>query len=233
KAVSCSNIAQDRSPADSRSGLVRRWLVAFWLLSGTCAGLARYPQLQYSHLCGIDGELDVDLWGHHSSTRASSTFHQDSASVTNLERILPLVGTLRDYKREDLRGDASAGLTTAVMLIPQGMAYAVLAGLPPLTGLYSALIPPLIYALFGTSRQLSVGPVAMDSLLVGVSVGAVAQSGTSEYLSAALLLAFMVGVIQLLFGLLRMGFLANLLSGPVVSGFTSAAALIIGLSQIK
>lgn len=153
--------------------------------------------------------------------------------MTNLERILPLVGTLRDYKREDLRGDVSAGLTTAVMLIPQGMAYAVLAGLPPLTGLYSALIPPLIYALFGTSRQMSVGPVAMDSLLVGVSVGAVAQSGTSEYLSAALLLAFMVGVIQLLFGLLRMGFLANLLSGPVVSGFTSAAALIIGLSQIK
>jgi SulP family sulfate permease len=107
----------------------------------------------------------------------------------------------------------------------------MLAGLPPIIGLYSSLIPPILYSLLGTSRQLSVGPVAMDSLLVAVSVGAIAQSGSKDYLGAAIVLALMVGVFQFLMGVLRMGFLVNFLSQPVVSGFTSAAALIIGLSQ--
>lgn len=134
---------------------------------------------------------------------------------------------------QNLRFDAIAGLTTAVMLIPQAMAYAILAGLPPIVGLYAAALPLLGYALFGSSRVLAVGPVAMDSLLTAATVGVFAASGTQHYLELAALLAVMVGVIQVLLGLLRGGVLVNFLSGPVISGFTSAAALIIGASQLK
>jgi SulP family sulfate permease len=119
------------------------------------------------------------------------------------------------------------------MLIPQGMAYAMIAGLPPVFGLYAAMIPQIIYALTGTSRQLAVGPVAMDSLLVASGLGALALSGIEEYIAMAIFLALFMGVLQLAFGLLRMGFLVNFLSRPVISGFTSAAAIIIGLSQLK
>lgn len=119
------------------------------------------------------------------------------------------------------------------MLIPQGMAYAMIAGLPPVFGLYAAMIPQIIYALIGTSRQLAVGPVAMDSLLVASGLGALALSGIEEYIAMAIFLALFMGVLQLAFGLLRMGFLVNFLSRPVISGFTSAAAIIIGLSQLK
>lgn len=119
------------------------------------------------------------------------------------------------------------------MLIPQGMAYAMIAGLPPVFGLYAALVPQIVYALMGTSRQLAVGPVAMDSLLVASGLGALALSGLEEYIAMALFLALFMGGIQLLFGLLKMGFLVNFLSKPVISGFTSAAAIIIGLSQLK
>lgn len=119
------------------------------------------------------------------------------------------------------------------MLIPQGMAYAMIAGLPPVFGLYAALVPQVIYALTGTSRQLAVGPVAMDSLLVASGLGALALSGIEEYIAMAIFLALFMGVLQLTFGLLRMGFLVNFLSRPVISGFTSAAAIIIGLSQLK
>ncbi len=119
------------------------------------------------------------------------------------------------------------------MLIPQGMAYAMIAGLPPVFGLYAALIPQVIYALTGTSRQLAVGPVAMDSLLVASGLGALSLSGIEEYIAMAVFLALFMGVLQLAFGLLRMGFLVNFLSRPVISGFTSAAAIIIGLSQLK
>jgi SulP family sulfate permease len=109
----------------------------------------------------------------------------------------------------------------------------LLAGLPPVVGVYAALVPGIFYALLGTSRQLSVGPVAMDSLLVAASVGAIAEAGTLDYLGAAAVLGLMVGALQALMGLFRMGFLVNFLSMPVVSGFTSAAAIIIGLSQVK
>ena len=132
-----------------------------------------------------------------------------------------------------LQGDLSAGLTVGVMLVPQGMAYSMLAGLPPIYGLYAATIPLLFYAIFGTSRQLAVGPVAMVALLVLAGVGQLATPGSEEFIRLALLLSIMVGVFQLLLGLLRMGFLVNFLSHPVVSGFTSAAALIIGFSQLK
>ena len=136
-------------------------------------------------------------------------------------------------KREFHRGDVIAGVTVAVMLVPQGMAYAMLAGLPPVVGLYASIVPVFIYGLLGTSGQLAVGPVAMVSLLVAAGVGAVAEPGSGQYLALAVLLAVMVGVMQLAMGLARLGFLVNFLSHPVVSGFTSAAALIIGISQLK
>lgn len=150
-----------------------------------------------------------------------------------LARHVPLIGTLRDYSAAEFKDDLAAGLTTAIMLIPQAMAYAMLAGLDPIIGLYASILPIAAYAFFGTSRQLAVGPVAMVSLLVASGVGALAAPGTPAYLSYAILLSLMVGVMQLGMGLARLGFLVNFLSHPVVSGFTSAAALIIGLSQLK
>lgn len=126
-----------------------------------------------------------------------------------------------------------AGITVAVLLIPQGMAYALIAGLPPIYGLYAALTPQIIYAFLGTSRQLAVGPVAMDSLLVAAGLNALALVEPTQYIQLALLLAFLMGAIQLLLGVLRMGFIVSFLSKPVISGFTSAAAIIIGLSQLK
>ncbi len=150
-----------------------------------------------------------------------------------LDRIVPATSWLRAYERRNLRSDVSAGVTTAVMLIPQAMAYAMLAGLPPIVGLYASTIPLVLYALFGSSRELAVGPVAMDSLLVATTLAPIAVAGSSEYVGLAVLLALMVGVIAAGLGLARAGFLVNFLSRPVVSGFTSAAALIIGLSQLQ
>jgi len=119
------------------------------------------------------------------------------------------------------------------MLIPQGMAYALIAGLPPVYGLYASIVPQIIYAILGTSRQLSVAPVAMDSLMVAAGVSVLATEGTESYILYAILLAFFMGLFQLLLGTLRLGFITNLLSKPVISGFTSAAAIIIGLNQLK
>ena len=150
-----------------------------------------------------------------------------------LKRYFPIFDWLPRYQKQWLSGDLSAGITVGIMLIPQGMAYAMIAGLPPVFGLYAALVPQIVYALMGTSRQLAVGPVAMDSLLVASGLGALALSGLEEYIAMALFLALFMGGIQLLFGLLKMGFLVNFLSKPVISGFTSAAAIIIGLSQLK
>jgi SulP family sulfate permease len=150
-----------------------------------------------------------------------------------LKRFIPMLRWLSNYDRADFRPDLIAGLTTAVMLVPQAMAYAVLAGLPPEQGLYAATVPLIVYALFGSSRQLAVGPVAVVSLLVLTSVSALAEPGSGEYIALATLLAFMVGAIQLAMGLFKMGFVVNFLSHPVISGFTSGAAIIIGLSQLK
>ncbi|MCM3715891.1 solute carrier family 26 protein [Alkalihalobacillus oceani] len=149
------------------------------------------------------------------------------------KKFIPALEWIPNYQRTDLRGDMSAGLIVAVMLIPQGMAYAMLAGLPPVIGLYASTIPIIVYALFGTSRQLAVGPVAMDSLLVLAGVSVLAEPGTAEYISLTLLLMLMVGLILFLMGLFRLGFLVNFLSNAVISGFTSAAAITIGLSQLK
>ncbi|MEM8896832.1 MAG: solute carrier family 26 protein [Bacteroidota bacterium] len=149
-----------------------------------------------------------------------------------MKAYFPFLSWIPGYDRKNLSGDISAGITVGVMLIPQGMAYAMLAGLPPIYGLYASTIPLLIYALFGTSPQLAVGPVAMDSLLVASGVSQFAEIGTSEYISMAILLALMVGLIQLLMGVFRLGFLVNFLSHPVLVGFTSAAAIIIATSQL-
>lgn len=151
----------------------------------------------------------------------------------NFSSFLPSADWIKNYNRDWLKGDISAGLTVGVMLIPQGMAYAMLAGLPPIHGLYAVTLPLAIYAILGTSRQLAVGPVAMVSLLTATGVGAIAEVGTEAFLALAIALSLIVGVIQFALGLFRLGFLVNLLSHPVISGFTSAAALIIGLSQLK
>jgi len=149
-----------------------------------------------------------------------------------IRKHVPLLTALRGYDRTMLQGDATAGMTVAVMLIPQGMAYAMLAGLPPIIGLYASTLPLVVYALFGTSRQLAVGPVAMVALMVAAAVGSVAEPGSGDYVAYAVLMMLMVGAIQMAMGIARLGFLVNFLSHPVVSGFTSAAALIIGFSQL-
>ena len=152
---------------------------------------------------------------------------------SRLARAIPLIGQVRQSNGESLRSDLLAGLTTAIMLIPQAMAYAMLAGLDPIIGLYASTIPVALYALLGTSRQLAVGPVAMVSLLVASGVGAVAGDDVALFTGLAALLALMVGVMQWGMGVARLGFLVKFLSHPVIAGFTSAAALIIGFSQLK
>jgi SulP family sulfate permease len=136
------------------------------------------------------------------------------------------------YTAGDLAGDALAGATTAALLIPQAMAYAMLAGLPPIAGLYASLAPPLIYALLGTSRRLAVGPVAIDSLLTAAALAPLALTDLPTYAAAAAALAMLVGLLQFATGALRLGFIVSFLSIPVLRGFTSAAALLIIASQL-
>ncbi|MDG1652898.1 MAG: sulfate permease [Flavobacteriaceae bacterium] len=150
-----------------------------------------------------------------------------------MKNYFPFLDWISNYRSAYFKRDLFAGLTVAVLLIPQGMAYALIAGLPPIYGLYAALTPQIIYAFLGTSRQLAVGPVAMDSLLVAAGLGALSITDPSQYVQMAILLALLMGGIQLLLGLLRMGFIVSFLSKPVISGFTSAAAIIIGFSQLK
>ena len=150
-----------------------------------------------------------------------------------IARLFPIAKDLLTYNRSTLFSDLIAGLSIAVIVIPQGLAYAMIAGLPPIYGLYAALIPQLIHGMMGTSRHPAVGPVALDSLVVAIALGALSLSGVGEVIAAAVFLATMVGILQLLMGLLQMGVLANYLSRPVISGFTSAAAIIIGLSQVE
>lgn len=150
-----------------------------------------------------------------------------------IKKNFPIVDWLPQYNSSTFKGDISAGLTVGVMLIPQGMAYAMIAGLPPIYGLYASTIPLIIYALLGTSRQLAVGPVAMVSLLTATGISMLAAGNVTLYIALAISLAFLVGLTQFLLGAFKLGFLVNFLSHPVISGFTSAAALIIGLNQLK
>jgi SulP family sulfate permease len=147
-----------------------------------------------------------------------------------LKQYLPILGWLGNYRREDLSGDLIAGLIVAIMLVPQGMAYALLAGLPPQVGLYASVLPLLLYAIFGSSRTLAVGPVAMVSLM---TASALSEMSGENQLVGAMILALASGLMLLFMGVARLGFLVNFLSHPVISGFTSAAALVIGFSQLK
>lgn len=139
----------------------------------------------------------------------------------------------RGYNRTTLSSDLVAAVIVTLMLIPQSLAYAALAGLPPEVGLYASIAPLLLYAVFGSSRVLAVGPVAVVSLMTATAIGDLAQAGSPAYWALAITLAFISGLMLLLMGLLRLGFLANFLSHPVISGFITASALLIAAGQLK
>lgn len=155
------------------------------------------------------------------------------ASGGVLARYLPIFEWGRTYNGSVLTSDMMAAVIVTIMLIPQSLAYALLAGLPPVVGLYASILPLAIYAIFGTSRTLAVGPVAVVSLMTASAAGAVAAQGSAEYLEAAITLAALSGIMLAVLGILRLGFLANLLSHPVISGFISASGLLIATSQLK
>lgn len=150
-----------------------------------------------------------------------------------LYKLLPGLLWLQGYTTRTFRQDVVSGLVIGVMLIPQSMGYAVLAGLPPEFGLYASIFPPLLYALLGTSNKISIGPVALDAVLILSGLSVLAEPGSDQYLQLAVELTLLVGLIQFLFGVLRFGFIVNFLSYPVVVGYTSAAALIIIGSQLQ
>ncbi|MGY6627614.1 MAG: SulP family inorganic anion transporter [Oceanicaulis sp.] len=150
-----------------------------------------------------------------------------------LSRYLPILDWGRRYKGETLASDLTAAVIVTIMLIPQSLAYALLAGLPPEAGLYASIAPLVAYAIFGTSRALAVGPVAVVSLMTAAAIGQIADTGTIGYATAAVTLAFLSGVILLLMGVFRLGFLANFLSHPVISGFITASGVIIAASQLR
>ena len=146
---------------------------------------------------------------------------------------IPLLDWASTYKRETFASDAIAAVIVTVMLIPQSLAYALLAGLPPEVGLYASVAPLLLYAVFGTSRVLAVGPVAVASLMTAAAIGDHAVAGSQAYWAVAITLAFMSGCMLMVMGILKLGFLANFLSHPVISGFISASAVLIATSQLK
>ncbi|GAB4373608.1 MAG: solute carrier family 26 protein [Kiloniellaceae bacterium] len=150
-----------------------------------------------------------------------------------IERLLPGIAWMSRYDRTAFNGDALAAVIVTIMLIPQSLAYALLAGLPPEVGLYASMLPLVGYALFGTSTSLAVGPVAVVSLMTAAAVGNYASVGTPEYLGAAIALALLSGLFLVALGLLRLGFLASLLSHPVISGFITASGILIATSQLK
>jgi SulP family sulfate permease len=150
-----------------------------------------------------------------------------------LSRLLPVIDWARQCTRDTFTRDALAAIIVTIMLIPQSLAYAMLAGLPPEVGLYASMLPLVAYALFGSSRMLAVGPVAVVSLLTAAAASKLAAPGTPEYLAAAIALALLSGLLLLVMGLTRLGFLANLLSHPVISGFITASGILIAASQLK
>lgn len=150
-----------------------------------------------------------------------------------LANYFPILDWGRTYRPDTLVNDLVAAVIVTIMLIPQSLAYAMLAGLPPQVGLYASILPLIVYALLGTSRTLAVGPVAILSLMTAAAAGKIAVAGSPEYIEAALILALISGAILLAMGLLRMGFLANFLSHPVISGFITASGILIAASQLK
>ncbi|MBG6164641.1 SulP family sulfate permease [Labrenzia sp. EL_195] len=153
--------------------------------------------------------------------------------MTLLQRYFPILVWGKKYDKSTATSDLVAAVIVTIMLIPQSLAYALLAGLPPEVGLYASILPLVAYAIFGTSRALAVGPVAVVSLMTASAVGELAQQGTPEYLGAAIVLALLSGLMLVAMGLFRLGFLANLLSHPVISGFITASGLLIASSQLK
>jgi SulP family sulfate permease len=153
--------------------------------------------------------------------------------MARFARFLPILDWGSRYNRATLTNDLVAAIIVTIMLIPQSLAYALLAGLPPVVGLYASILPLVAYAIFGTSRALAVGPVAVVSLLTAATVSTLAVQGTPEYYAAAIALALLSGLMLTAMGLLRLGFLANLLSHPVISGFITASGIIIAASQLK
>ena len=150
-----------------------------------------------------------------------------------LSKYFPILDWGRRYRGETFVNDAVAAIIVTIMLIPQSLAYALLAGLPPQIGLYASILPLIVYAIFGTSRTLAVGPVAILSLMTAAAAGKIAEAASAQYIEAAVILAFLSGSLLLVLGLYRMGFLANFLSHPVISGFITASGLIIAASQLK
>lgn len=151
----------------------------------------------------------------------------------SLKRYLPLLQWLPGYRREHAVSDLIAAVIVTIMLIPQSLAYALLAGLPAQVGLYASILPLVLYAVFGTSRTLSVGPVAVAALMTAAALAPIAEPGSAEYVAGAVLLAVMSGLMLTAMGLLKLGFLANFLSHPVISGFITASGLVIAASQVK
>ena len=146
---------------------------------------------------------------------------------------LPVLTWGRTYTRQSFTNDLTAAIIVTIMLIPQSLAYAMLAGLPPQMGLYASILPITLYAIFGTSRSLAVGPVAVVSLLTAASISRIATPGSDDYIVAAIALAFLSGVLLVAMGVFRLGFMANFLSHPVIAGFITASGLIIAASQLK
>ncbi len=153
--------------------------------------------------------------------------------MTNLKSVLPILGWLPSYTKTMGQNDLVAAVIVTIMLVPQSLAYAMLAGLPPQVGLYASILPLIVYALFGTSRALAVGPVAVVSLMTAAAVAPIAAAGSADYLTAAITLAFLSGLILVVMSALRLGFLANFLSHPVISGFITASGILIAASQFK
>ena len=153
--------------------------------------------------------------------------------LKRLISFLPILSWAPKYTRTEAQSDLVAALIVTIMLVPQSLAYAMLAGLPPQVGLYASILPLIAYALLGTSRALAVGPVAVVSLMTAAAVSQIAASGTPEYLTAAITLAFLSGIVLIAMSVLRLGFLANFLSHPVISGFITASGILIATSQLK
>ncbi|RAR59072.1 SulP family sulfate permease [Onishia taeanensis] len=149
-----------------------------------------------------------------------------------LKRYLPILTWLPHYTSRLFAADLVAGIIVSIMVIPQSLAYAIIAGLPPVVGLYASILPLLAYTLFGTSRTLAVGPVAILALMTGAALAPVAVVGSAEYLQAAMVLALLSGLMLTLMGALKLGFFANFLSHPVISGFLTASGLLIATSQV-
>ncbi|KAF5203263.1 Sulfate transporter, partial [Thalictrum thalictroides] len=175
-----------------------------------------------------------------SSNPSLSSFSKLKSKIKSLtllewfELFFPCLKWMRTYKwKEYLQIDLMAGITVGIMLVPQAMSYAKLAGLHPIYGLYSGFVPIFVYAIFGSSRQLAIGPVALVSLLVSNVLGGIADSTDELYTELAILLALMVGILECVMGLLRLGWLIRFISHSVISGFTTASAIVIALSQAK